>query len=163
MSGAADVGGSLSHVDLGNTKAFWRNALGTDIGSFTVLTSPPPTAGAITAVQIWAMISDGNRYLASDEIQRRHLFAEASMQAFLERSTTLLSNGASTRRVNVLLGKILLFLRVVRQVIQCFAVGPCSIPPALIPQCVPQLLSARYDTVGVFLFPLPVRVTEQWS
>jgi len=98
-------GGSLSHVDLGNTKAFWRNALDTDIGNFTVLTSPPPTAGAITAVQIWAMISDGNRYLASDDIQRRHLFAEASMQAFLERSTTLLSSGATTRPVNELLDK----------------------------------------------------------
>ena len=98
-------GGSLSHADLGNNQVFWVNALGTDIGGFTVFTSPPPTAGAITAMQIWSMISEGNRYLASDDIQRRHLFAEASMQAFLDRSTTLLSNGATTRPVGELLDK----------------------------------------------------------
>ena len=105
IRGAELNGGSLSHVDLGNSQAFWGNALGTNIGSFTVFTSPPPTAGAITAMQIWSMIADGHRYLASDDIQRRHLFAEASMQAFLERSTTLLSSGATTRPVNELLDK----------------------------------------------------------
>ena len=62
-----------------------------------------------------------------------------------------------------LLGEILFLLRIVREVIQLFAVRPFTITPALIAQCIAQLLSPRHNTVGVFLLTLAIRVTKQWS
>lgn len=103
IRGAEQNGGSLSHMDLRNTQALWQEAVGTNIGDFTVFTSPPPTAGAITAMQIWSMLAADNRYLESNEIERRHLFAEASMRAFQDRGITLFSDGAATVPVTKLL------------------------------------------------------------
>ncbi|MFP6717446.1 MAG: gamma-glutamyltransferase [Alphaproteobacteria bacterium] len=103
IRGAERSGGSLSHMDLRNTQALWQEAVGTNIGDFTVFTSPPPTAGAITAMQIWSMIAADNRYPESNEIERRHLFAEASMRAFQDRGITLFSDGATAVPVTKLL------------------------------------------------------------
>ncbi len=94
---------SLSHADLGNTRAIWREAVATEIGQFTVFTSPRPTAGAVTALQIWAMVANTNRYVESSETERRHLFAESSMRAFLDRGSKLFADGDDEAPVKELL------------------------------------------------------------
>ena len=101
--GAERSGGSLSHMDLRNMQALWQEPVSTNIGDFKVFTSPPPTAGAITAMQIWSMIAADNRYRESNEIERRHLFAETSMRAFQDRGTALFSDGTASLPVTKLL------------------------------------------------------------
>ncbi|SVD12458.1 uncharacterized protein METZ01_LOCUS365312, partial [marine metagenome] len=96
---------SLSHADLSNTRALWREAVTTEIGQFTVFTSPRPTAGAVTALQIWAMIANTNRYVESSETERRHLFAESSMRAFLDRGSKLFADGDDAAPVKELLNQ----------------------------------------------------------
>ena len=94
---------SLSRADLGNTQALWRDPVATEIGQFTVFTSPRPTAGAVTALQIWAMVANTNRYVESSETERKHLFAESSMRAFLDRGSKLFVDGDEAAPLNELL------------------------------------------------------------
>ena len=96
VRGAENNGSALEHVDLVNTAATWKEPISMQIGDFLVLTSPPPTAGALTAMQIWSMFTDNSSHLAPNQIERVHLFVESSIRAFSVRSVALLSDGATT-------------------------------------------------------------------
>lgn len=102
IRGAENNGGSLKHVDLQNTAATWKEPISMQIGDFLVFTSPPPTAGALTAMQIWSMFADNSGHLAPNQIERAHLFVESSIRAFSVRSMALFSDGSTTMPINKL-------------------------------------------------------------
>lgn len=102
--GAADAGGSISRADLAAYRAEWRDAISVVIDDLAVYTSPPPTAGGITAAQMWLMLGDNDRFARADDVLRPHLFAEVSMRAFADRGTWLGADGTAVKSVEQVLG-----------------------------------------------------------
>ena len=102
--GAAEAGGSISRADLAAYRAEWRDAVSVVIDDLAVYTSPPPTAGGITAAQMWLMLGDNDRFVRADDVLRPHLFAEVSMRAFADRGTWLGADGAAGGAVDKALG-----------------------------------------------------------
>jgi gamma-glutamyltranspeptidase/glutathione hydrolase len=102
--GAAEAGGSISRADLAAYRAEWRDAVSVVIDDLAVYTSPPPTAGGITAAQMWLMLGDNDRFVRADDVLRPHLFAEVSMRAFADRASWLGADGTAAKSVEQVLG-----------------------------------------------------------
>lgn len=106
VQGSEQAGATLGHIHLQQTRAQWTRPIAVDIGDVVVLSSLPPTGGALTAIQIWSMINSINDNLQElTQIEQLHIFAESSMRAFLDRGSVLVSDGTSRGPADQLLAK----------------------------------------------------------
>ncbi|NQV47337.1 MAG: gamma-glutamyltransferase [Rhodospirillaceae bacterium] len=89
-------GGALNAGDLRDFLAVWRNAIEVPLGDISVhFTAPPAAAGAVAA-EMWAMMTSTRRYQDAPEGTRPHLFAEAALRAYADRTRWLQSDGSSS-------------------------------------------------------------------
>jgi len=83
VKAVADVGGTLSKQDLESYRPQWTSTLSRPFGNHVLYTVP--SAGGATALSLWTMLDEDDRYLDAEPGDRAHLFAEASMRAFADR------------------------------------------------------------------------------
>jgi gamma-glutamyltranspeptidase/glutathione hydrolase len=76
-------------------------AIGPDVGYF----SAPPAAGGLVAAQIWEMAAEVGDYGGAAPAARTHLFAEASMRAFSQRSGWIAADGTAKEDLELLTGE----------------------------------------------------------
>jgi len=83
-------GGIITHQDLKNYKAKWRDPISVDYKGHKVISMPPPSSGGIALGQILGMIEpydlSSYDYHSTAHI---HLVAEAERRAFVDRATHL--------------------------------------------------------------------------
>ncbi len=93
---ARSMGGSLTMEDMRGYKPRWVDTIKLPFGNEVIHFAPPPAAAGTVAAQIWAMLTQGDRYEDAPAEERRHLLAEASMRAYADRGRWMVNGGAST-------------------------------------------------------------------
>ncbi|MFQ5958859.1 MAG: gamma-glutamyltransferase [Alphaproteobacteria bacterium] len=86
---AAAAGGALGVGDLRGYQPVWRETLQIPFGFHVMHTLASPTAGGVTLLQMWAMLTQDDRYEDADADERAHLLAEVSMRAIADRGEWL--------------------------------------------------------------------------
>lgn len=91
---AAAGNGEVAEDDLREYQPAWRKTLTVAYDEKADLHfAPAPTAAGTVAAQMWRMLDTGDRYAATPEEGRAHLFAEVSMRAFADRGRWLGADG----------------------------------------------------------------------
>ena len=89
------AGGSLSLEDLRAYAPIWRDTVRLPFGNEILHFAPPPAAGGTVAAEMWAQLSDANRYRSSDPVFHAHAVAEAAMRAYVDRGQWMAADGSS--------------------------------------------------------------------
>lgn len=97
------VGLPLSVEDIRRSLPSIRPAATLPVNSDVAYFSTPPAAGGIVAAQIWRMLTEAEDYGGASSDQRAHLFAEASMRAFSQRTGWIAPDGTATDDLETLL------------------------------------------------------------
>lgn len=83
-------GGIITHEDLTNYKAIWREPVTTEYRNHKIISMPPPSSGGIALAQILGMVEDFDiskiKYHSAEHI---HLVAEAERRAYADRAKHL--------------------------------------------------------------------------
>jgi gamma-glutamyltranspeptidase / glutathione hydrolase len=58
--------------------------------------SPPRAAGGVVGAQIWGLLTGASDYAGAGEDEKEHLFAEAALRAYAERSKWMQPDGSSS-------------------------------------------------------------------
>lgn len=95
----------LSVEDIRNSLPSIRPAATFPVNSDVAYFSTPPAAGGIVTAQIWQMLTAAEDYSEASAEQRPHLFAEASMRAFSQRTAWIEPDGGSSEDLEVLLSE----------------------------------------------------------
>lgn len=90
----ARVDNPVSVEDLRNSVPTYRAALGVDMGGADVAYFSGPPANGLLAAQLWQILEDASGYGGADGAERAHIFAEASMRAFADRTAWIGPDGA---------------------------------------------------------------------
>ncbi|WP_282605629.1 gamma-glutamyltransferase [Pelagibius sp. Alg239-R121] len=93
---STQAGLPLNVEDIRNSLPNIRSAVTLPIGSDVGYFSTPPAAGGVVSAQIWQMLTESQDYGEASPEQREHLFIEASMRAFSQRTGWIAPDGAST-------------------------------------------------------------------
>ena len=80
------AGGSLTVDDLRDYRPVLRGTIGVVFGDNVLHTVAPPLPGGVNLLQMWSILTAGDRYESAAPDTRRHLLAEASMRAFADRA-----------------------------------------------------------------------------
>lgn len=96
VAATAAGGGALSVEDLRDYQPVWRETLQVPFGFHVMHTLASPTAGGVTLLQMWSMLTQGDRYEDADADERAHLLAEVSMRAVADRANWLPRVGNAT-------------------------------------------------------------------
>ncbi len=99
----AELGATVTPGDLRGFKPVWRDAVSIRLGDLVVYTVPPSPTGGIISGQMWAMFTDGDRFVEADAEERPHLVAEVSARAFADLTTPLEKNEFSAFRAHALM------------------------------------------------------------
>ena len=83
------AGGSLGIEDLRDYRPAWRETVSLPFANERIHTLPPPAVGGVTLLQMWAMLTEDDRYDDAGPDERGHLLAEASMRALADRGAWL--------------------------------------------------------------------------
>ncbi|MGB6306935.1 MAG: gamma-glutamyltransferase [Steroidobacteraceae bacterium] len=86
------VKGLITHADLQNYKAVWREPIEGQWQGFTVITAPPPSSGGIALLQMLDMKADDAKLFAGQRLnsaQYLHLLAEIEKRVFADRAAYL--------------------------------------------------------------------------
>lgn len=102
---STQAGLPLSVDDIRNSLPSIRPAATFPVNSDVAYFSTPPAAGGIVSAQIWQMLTAAEDYSDASESQRPHLFAEAAMRAFSQRTGWIAPDGRSTEDLEVLLSE----------------------------------------------------------
>ncbi len=102
VAGARGPGGALTLSDLRNYRPSWHETTSMKINGLTYHTSPGPMSGGTIAGQMWAMLSQDDRFKNAPVAGRPHLVAEASARAFADRESNV-SRPLSTFRALALM------------------------------------------------------------
>lgn len=92
------IGGSLDIDDLRNYRPEWTETLQIRSRGIRIHTVPQPSSDGLGLLQMWAMITQNDRYEDARKDERGHLLAEVSMRAFadgVDRSTLNGSAGSN--------------------------------------------------------------------
>ncbi|WP_179954245.1 gamma-glutamyltransferase [Denitrobaculum tricleocarpae] len=95
----------LTVEDIRSSLPSIRPAASFPVNSDVAYFSTPPAAGGIVAAQIWQMLTAAEDYEDASEEQRSHLFAEASMRAFSQRTGWIMPDGRSKEDLETLLSE----------------------------------------------------------
>jgi len=86
------TGGLISHKDLANYTAVWREPLKADWRGFEILSSPPPSSGGFGVIQLLKMkdyLADQFENVPHNSAQYVHLIAEMEKRVFADRAEYL--------------------------------------------------------------------------
>ena len=86
------VKGLITHADLENYKAVWREPIEGQWEGYTVITAPPPSSGGIALLQMLDMKADDAKLFAGQNLnsaQYLHLLAEIEKRVFADRAAYL--------------------------------------------------------------------------
>lgn len=86
VAGSAAAGGLVSLDDLRDFLPEWRASAALQFGDLTFFTPSGPPSGAPIAAQMWAMLTEDERYARAGADERAHLIAEVSARAFADRA-----------------------------------------------------------------------------
>ena len=89
------AGGSLNLEDLGRYAPRWRQTINVPFDFLNLHFAPPPAAAGAVEAEIWAMLTQGERYQKTSSEEQPHLFAEAILRAFADRGQWLGQDGSS--------------------------------------------------------------------
>lgn len=84
---------SISANDLRDYQPDWKDPIAVAYGDDTINFAPPPAAAGLVAAEMWLMLVQDDHYKSTKSVDRAHLFAEASMRAFADRTSWLDSIG----------------------------------------------------------------------
>ena len=96
VAGVNEAGGSFDIEGLRGYRPAWRETMQLPFGLHTLHTVPPPLPGGVNLFQMWAMLTQGDRYADAGAEERAHLIAEASMRAFADRGVWRAPGGNGT-------------------------------------------------------------------
>ncbi len=96
------AGRPLNMEDLRRYAPRWRKTLRLPFDFLTLHFAPPPAAAGAVEAEIWAMLTQGERYLKASPEEQPHLFAEAALRAFADRGQWLKQDGSSTIAISEL-------------------------------------------------------------
>lgn len=99
------IGLPLTVEDIRRSLPSIRPAATLPVNSDVAYFSTPPAAGGIVAAQIWQMLTEAEDYSDASADQRAHLFAEASMRAFSQRTAWIAPDGTSSEDFETLLAE----------------------------------------------------------
>ena len=86
VAGSDAAGGRVTLDDLRDLLPEWRASAALQFGEMIFFTAPGPPGGAPVAAQMWAMLTEDERYAAAGADERAHLIAEVSARAFADRA-----------------------------------------------------------------------------
>ncbi|MFQ5773943.1 MAG: gamma-glutamyltransferase [Kiloniellaceae bacterium] len=90
------VGMPLTAADVRQTVPRIMEAVAVPAGKrYVAYFAPPRATGGVVAAQIWGMLTEVERYDGAAGEERPHLFAEAALRAFAQRSAWMLPDGSS--------------------------------------------------------------------
>jgi gamma-glutamyltranspeptidase/glutathione hydrolase len=102
VAGARGTGGAISLSDLRNYRPSWHETASMKVGGLIYHTSPGPMSGGLIAGQMWAMLSENDRFADAKGAERAHLIAEVSARAYGDRGGSI-SRPLSTFRAHALM------------------------------------------------------------
>jgi len=83
-------GGIITHEDLKNYKAKWREPITFEYRGHNIISMPPPSSGGIALAQIFGMVEEYDlKNIKYHSKEHLHLVAEAERRAFADRATHL--------------------------------------------------------------------------
>lgn len=91
----AEIGGSLSIEDLRDYRSVWTDTLQIRDRGIRIHTIPPPSSAGLGLLQMWAMITQDDRYEDAGADERAHLIAEVSMRASASGGRYAVNGGGS--------------------------------------------------------------------
>ena len=95
----------LTIDDIRNSLPNIRPPVTLPVNSDVAYFSTPPAAGGIVAAQIWQMLTEAEDYGEANRDQRAHLFIEASMRAFSQRTGWIAPDGTSSEDFETLVSE----------------------------------------------------------
>jgi gamma-glutamyltranspeptidase/glutathione hydrolase len=87
------TGSSISAGDLRDYQPEWGEPVAVAHGDDTLNFAPPPAAAGVVAGEIWLMLAGDDAYKKAKDVEREHLFAEASLRAYADRASWFGSDG----------------------------------------------------------------------
>ena len=102
VAGARGPGSAMSLSDLRNYRPSWHETVSMKFGGLVYHTSPGPMAGGTIAGQMWAMLSEDDRFTKASGAERTHLIAEVSARAYSDRGGNI-SRPLSSFRAHALM------------------------------------------------------------
>ena len=99
------VGLPLTVEDIRRALPSIRPAATLPVNSDVAYFSTPPAAGGVVAAQIWQMLTEAEDYGSASPDERAHLFAEASMRAFSQRTAWIAPDGTASEDLETLVGE----------------------------------------------------------
>ena len=100
---ASAVGEGLSPEDLRTAVPQFKEPAQLSFGTETLYFSAPPAAGGLVAAMLWGMLTEVRDYDYASADERPHLFVEAAMRAFADRTSWLAPYGESRQPAERLL------------------------------------------------------------
>lgn len=86
VAGSGSSGGQVTLDDLRDLLPKWRTSAAIQFGELTFFTAPGSPGGAPIAAQMWAMLTEDERYQRAGADERAHLIAEVSARAYTDRA-----------------------------------------------------------------------------
>ncbi len=99
------VGLPLTVEDIRSALPTARPAVTLPVNPDVAYFSTPPAGGGVVAAQIWRMLTEAEDYSEANPDERAHLFVEASMRAFSERTGWVQPDGSSSVDLETLVGE----------------------------------------------------------
>jgi gamma-glutamyltranspeptidase/glutathione hydrolase len=102
---SASLGLPITVEDLRTHVPRFMEPIKVPAGDHTAHFAPPPAAGGLTTAQMWAMLSEARNYGETPAEERTHLFAEAAMRAFADRTDWMRPDGSASQAPQALVAE----------------------------------------------------------